>query len=301
MTNEELFNYCFNGHKSPVSIRMRWHNIKCHSDIYNYMINYFEDADDTNSSAPEILYRIIHNILVRPKCLVCGKPAKFTRFDRGYGEFCSEECRRSKEGERIVREKTTKTFLKNYGCINASQNKEVKEKMKNTCKERYGGNSPMSSKDVVEKQLKNKREKYGEHFEKIIEKTKKTLKERYGVEAVMQNPESLQKMISKQIQLHGGLFNPEKSKQTCLERYGTKIYASSEDIKIKRYKTLMKHYGVDIPLKNKNILNEQKKTMLEKYGYDHNFKRPEIIEKLKSKEIREQQWETKKKIFIFQF
>ena len=73
---------------------MRWHNIKCHKEIYDYLINYFDDADDTNSSASEILYRIIHNILVKPKCLVCGKPAKFTRFDRGYGQFCSEQCRR---------------------------------------------------------------------------------------------------------------------------------------------------------------------------------------------------------------
>ena len=109
---------------------MRWHNIKCHKEIYEYLINYFDDADDTNSSSTEILYRIMNNISVKPVCPVCGKPSEFKRFDRGYSLFCSKNCRRSKEGEQIVREKTTNTFIEKYGCINASQNNLVKEKMK---------------------------------------------------------------------------------------------------------------------------------------------------------------------------
>lgn len=295
MTNKELFQYCLDENGSPISIRMRWHNIKCHKEIYDYLINYFVDADDINSSSTEILYRIMNNISVKPVCPVCGKPIKFKRFNRGYGLFCNNKCRRSKIGEQLVREKTTNTFIEKYGCECASQHNEVKEKMKATCRERYGGNSPSCSKEIMEKQLETKRAIYGEHMEKIVEKTKATNLERYGVEYTSQNREIMQKIINTSQERHGALFNPEKTKETCLEKYGVEKYSLSEDIKIKRKNTLIARYNVDVPLKNKNILEKQKKTMVEKYGYDHNFKDPKLIEKLKSPEIREQQWETKKK------
>ena len=128
MSNKELFQYCLDRNGSPISVRMRWHNIKCHKEIYEYLINYFDDADDTNSSTTEILYRIMNNISVKPVCPVCGKPAEFKRFDKGYGLFCSNKCRRSKEGEQIVREKTNNTFIEKYGYKCASQNGEIKEK-----------------------------------------------------------------------------------------------------------------------------------------------------------------------------
>lgn len=294
MTNKELFQYCLDENGSPISIRMRWHNIKCHKEIYDYLINYFDDADDTNSSSTEILYRIMHNISVKPICPVCGKPNKFKRFDKGYGLFCSNKCRRSKEGEQIVREKTNNTFIEKYGYKCASQNNEVKEKMKATWQEKYGDHSTLAYKNMIEKCLKTKREKYGEHMEKVMEKTKATNLERYGVEYTAQNPECLQKMINTCQERYGALFNPEKTKETCLEKYGVEKYSLSEDIKIKRKNTLIEHYNVDVPLKNKDILEKQKETMVKKYGYDHNFKDPKLIEKLKSPEIRERQWETKK-------
>lgn len=295
MTNRELFQYCLDENGSPISVRMRWHNIKCHKEIYDYLINYFDDADDTNSSSTEILYRIMNNISVKPVCPVCGMPAKFKRFDKGYGLFCSNKCRRSKEGEQIVREKTNNTFIEKYGYKCASQNDEIKEKMKATCQERYGGNSPSSSKEIMEKQLETKRLIYGEHMEKITEKTRATNLERYGVEYTSQNPEIMQKMIVTCQERYGALFNPEKTKETCLEKYGSSIYTASNDFKEKRNKTFLEKYNATSPFGSNEIKEKQKKTMIEKYGYDHNFKDPKLRERLKSPEIRERQWETKKK------
>ena len=295
MTNKELFQYCLDENGSPISVRMRWHNIKCHKEIYEYLINYFDDADDTNSSSTEILYRIMNNISVKPICPVCGKPTEFKRFDRGYSLFCSKNCRRTKIGEQIVREKINNIFIEKYGYKCASQNDEIKEKMKATRKEHYGDHSSEKFIQLNQKILKTKKERYGEHLEKVMEKTRVTNLERYGVEYIAQNPESLQKMIDTCQERYGGLFNPEKTKETCLEKYGVEKYSLSEDIKIKRKNALIEHYNVDVPLKNKDILEKQKKSMIEKYGYDHNFKDPKLIEKIKSPEIREQQWETKKK------
>lgn len=220
MTNTELFQYCFNGHKSPISIRMRWHNIKCHPDIYEYMINYFNDADDTNSSSTEILYRIMNNILVRPKCLVCGKPAKFKRFDRGYGLFCSNKCRRSKNGEQIVQEIVKATNLERYGVEYPAQNPESlqktintqykkygcvfnPQKVKETCLKKYGVEYYIVSEDAkikrkntlikhynVDVPLKNK---------DILEKQKKTMLEKYGYDNNFKDPKLIEKLKSKEI------------------------------------------------------------------------------------------------------
>ena len=167
--------------------------------------------------------------------------------------------------------------------------------MKATCQERYGGNSPSSSKEIMEKQLKTKRLIYGEHMEKITEKTRSTNLERYGVEYTSQNPEIMQKMINTYKKRYGALFNPEKTKETRLEKYGSSIYTASNDFKEKRNKTFLEKYNATFPFGSNEIKEKQKKTMIEKYGYDHNFKDPKLIEKLKSPEIRERQWETKKK------
>lgn len=80
------------------------------------------------------------------------------------------------------------------------------------------------------------------------------------------------KQIDINIKLHGvpHVFQSEnfqnKSKKTCLDKYGTEIYYASEDFKGKRKMKLVEKYGVDSPLKNEDIKKEQQNSMLEKYG-----------------------------------
>ena len=95
--------------------------------MINYCPNLTEDI-----SPLEILYRSINNIDEVPKCPICGNIVDFDRFDRGYKEFCSISCRRSKQGENIVRMKTEDTFIAKYGCRCATQNEEVKQKIIDT-------------------------------------------------------------------------------------------------------------------------------------------------------------------------
>ena len=58
----------------------------------------------------------------------------------------------------------------------------------------------------------------------------------------------------------------EKSKQTCLERYGVEHSAQSKQIREKSKQTCLERYGVENPMKNQNIKNKSKNTNINRYG-----------------------------------
>lgn len=72
----------------------------------------------------------------------------------------------------------------------------------------------------------------------------------------------------------------EKSKQTCLEKYGDENYNNSEQLK----QTCLERYGVDNPMKSKEIQEKSKKTCLERYGSNYVFTSKSFIEKKKEYE-----------------
>lgn len=220
MSNKELFQYCLDENGSPISIRMRWHNIKCHKEIYEYLINYFDDADDTNSSSTEILYRIMNNISVKPVCPVCGKPAKFKRFDKGYGVFCSNKCRRSKEGEQWVQKMVKETNLERYGVEYPAQTPESlqktistqykkygcvfnPQKVKETCLAKYGVEYYVLSEDAKIKRTNTLIKHYNVDVplknKDILEKQKKTMIEKYGYDHNFKDPKLIKRLKSPEI------------------------------------------------------------------------------------------------------
>ena len=77
--------------------RLEWKNIYRYRDLFEYMVNYFEDepVDPETEPAREVLYRIVNNIRRRdiPMCKECGEhPVVFRKFKIGYGEFCCLDC-----------------------------------------------------------------------------------------------------------------------------------------------------------------------------------------------------------------
>jgi hypothetical protein len=98
-----------------------------------------------------------------------------------------------------------------------------------------------------------------------FEKTKKTCLEKYGVENSSQ---------SKEVQ--------NKYKQTCLEKYGVEHAFQSEIIKTKIKKTFIERYGVENAINNKEIREKSKNTCLEKYGVDNSLKNKIVREKCKN-------------------
>ena len=63
--------------------------------------------------------------------------------------------------------------------------------------------------------------------------------------------------------------NRDKSKETCLEKYGVENVQQDNDIKEKTNNTNIEKYGNSTLMKNDIIKNKQQKTMLEKYGNVH--------------------------------
>jgi hypothetical protein len=80
-------------------------------------------------------------------------------------------------------------------------------------------------------------------------KSRQSCLERYGVE----NPMQLDSI-------------KEKSKQTCLVKYGVKHPTQSQEIQNKVKQTCLERYGVENPMQFKEIQNKIKQTCLDKYG-----------------------------------
>jgi hypothetical protein len=131
-------------------------------------------------------------------------------------------------------EKSKKTILEKYGVDNVFKSKEIKDKIKKTNIKKYGVKSPIQNKDIREK----------------IEKT--NIK-RFGCKNVFSNREIMGNALNKRD--YKSSF--EKSKKTCLKKYGVDNYFKS-DLSKNKLKTYKKEQIVNgifdgIRLKNKVI------------------------------------------------
>ena len=97
-----------------------------------------------------------------------------------------------------------------------------------------------------------------------LEKTKSTCLEKYGVENSAQN---------KEIQ--------DKNKKTCLEKYGVEHPFQCELVKNKIKNVCLEKYGVENAMKNKEIKQKAKKTCMEKYGFEYSSQIKENRKKYK--------------------
>jgi flagellar hook protein FlgE len=71
----------------------------------------------------------------------------------------------------------------------------------------------------------------------------------------------------------------EKIKKTCLEKYGTEHYFSSENIKNKKKKTYLDRYGVENPSQLYWVKDKKKKTCLKNHGVENPSQSCEIQSK----------------------
>ena len=159
-------------------------------NIPNNILLYLNNRYSDSLSVKETLYRIKHNIEIRPVCPICGNNVLFNK--KGYfSTTCSKECtnklRKQHIDETLIKlygtttynnvEKTKKTCLEKYGVENVAQDNNVKNKTKKTCLEKYGVESPLLSVDIQEK-------------------IKQTNIRRYGVEVACNNSEIRKKIIN---------------------------------------------------------------------------------------------------------
>lgn len=73
----------------------------------------------------------------------------------------------------------------------------------------------------------------------------------------------------------------EKSKRTCLEKYGVENGAQAKEVQERIKKTNLEKYGVENPFQSKEIQEKIKKINLERYGTENAMQNQEIQEKTK--------------------
>ena len=179
-------------------------------------INYLKQRYNNYSSLSEVIYRLKNNIEEIPKCIICGKPAKFSIGKHKYINTCgNKECYR-----KYNRIKVKETLLDKYGVENLLQVPEFKEKFINTWHEHTQ-----------------------EETNKIVNKRRKYCLEHYGIDNKAKLPETINKMFNTNLEKYGHiccLRNEEiikKCKETSLKIYGYEFPSQCPDIIDKQYKS----------------------------------------------------------------
>ena len=125
MTDKEVIDYIWSKNNN---FNVLYSKGKISQEMLDYLSNRYNDS----TSLRESLYRIKHNLEIRPVCHICGAPVKFD------GNVFKKACCPS---HRIDQSKIKKAVKEKYGVDNISQLKETKEKVKNTIINRYNYDS----------------------------------------------------------------------------------------------------------------------------------------------------------------
>lgn len=208
---------------------------------------------------------------------ICGRPTGFINISNGYHQYCSKECMRNDQAS--IRKKILQTKEDRYGDANYNN----PEKSKQTCMGRYGMEHAQSSSIVREKikqtwrnKTQDEKEQYSkskinmwaqkssDDKQRMVQRVKETKKSRYG---------------------NANYNNPEKIRQTCIERYGVDNIFKSKEIQRRIMERVSELYGVEHPAQSPDILNRMKITTLTRYGVDWFSKTDEFKKKMSTNRI----------------
>lgn len=204
MMDDEITNY-INNFKEMTGKRYMWKLLPV--KYQKYILAKYNDS----LSKEESVYRLIHNIDIRPTCLNCGRQINFDIKKRRFSKFCCHRCLglyQSPFKQKDIQNKIKKNLIKKYGVDNVLRLKEFHDKAKQTKLSRYGD------------------ENYCNH-----EKFKETCLKKYGCEYPSQNKAIRKKQIATSIKKYGGVFNKEKVSETIKRKYGVDWFVYSDKLK----------------------------------------------------------------------
>jgi hypothetical protein len=223
-------------------------------------------------------------------CLICGQDTRFLGYKKGFKKFCSNKCanrgvsrrkpNRSRPHLPFI-EELEKLFIRRVDPRGLNQKVGRRDRWKKIVRtaERLG----VRPKQVIYHMYVDRRvgrcekcedvtnfgtlERGYRRFccatcanESIAEKTKKTCLERYGFKSVMCVPKVKQRY-----------------RDTCVARLGVDHPRKSEIVQRKAKATLKKNYGVDYPHQSKTIRSRYVKTLRKNYGVDTPMHSVEIL------------------------
>ena len=157
---------------------LRKHN----PELLEWFLSIYEEIE----SISEKICLLEHQLESAPVCPICRKKLKFRSIEKGFGKFCSRQCRFSEEGIRIATEIQKETNLRKYGVEHSFQSENNKRKTKETNLRKYGVENPNQRPEVREKIKKTVKERYGTDVywqsDNFHEKSKRTRDEKKEAE-----------------------------------------------------------------------------------------------------------------------
>lgn len=207
MTDKDVIDYIWDKKNNFNSLYSKG---KISQEMLDYLSNRYNDS----TSLRESLYRIKHNLEIRPVCHICGAPVKFD------GSVFKKACCPS---HRIDQSKIKKAVKEKYGVDNISQLKEVKEKVKNTIINRYG--VPNAFNIGKEKSITYRKE----HKEEVRNKRINTCLERYGIEHVIHTESAKRNAHTEEAN--------NKRRETCIRVYGVPNPVQNPKVLAKQWET----------------------------------------------------------------
>lgn len=211
-----------------------------HKETYEVINKFYEEGRFS-----EKVYRWLHSHEIVGRCKECELPTKFIDIENGYRPYCSKKCSnkatasdRAKSLIETNKEKHYDYYEKINCAVCGKEFEALKYREQKCCSGKCSG--------IYVAQSPNR-----------IEKIKATKLEKYGDETYV---------------------NPEKAKETCIEKYGVTNASKSPNVIAKIRESTFNHYGVEHSWQSPIIKDKIKDTIIDKYGVDSISKSPEIKE-----------------------
>lgn len=177
-------------------------------------------------------------------CICCKKPTSFSTLKEGYKKFCSVQCAKKFQSNNITNvnqmmERKRKTCIEKYNTEFPMKTEITKNNHSNTIIKKYGVSHYSKTDQFKEKIKHTSLEKYGaEHFNKTStgkQKIKITILEKYGVDNISKLPSTKRKIRKTKLKKYGdgNYNNREKSKLTCIKKYGKSSAVKNKEIQKK--------------------------------------------------------------------
>lgn len=230
-----------------VAPRLKWDYI-AHTcpKLFHIMKSYFDDIEPVHSPA-EVLYRIIHNIVRRPVCPVCGTPVGFRRLtgkDAGY-DTCCPDCKESGKFRKVATEHAIETNLRRYGYRTPAERPDVKQRIEDTVTKKYGG---FAERNVISD-----------------DRRRMTCIERYGTDNPIQSESIKAKVRDTLVRKYGSMENyryqsGKAFRRTCIMKYGVEYPSENPVIRKKMNNTCIERYGGASPMSSKDVVSKAMET-----------------------------------------
>jgi hypothetical protein len=243
----------------------------------DYSSEYLKVQKELNiNSARAILWHVINNCYIIPKCVVCSRNSKYASYLDGYAIHCSKKCRDTDpnidEYKKSIVEKREKTMIEKYGVAKISHLPEIRKKACDTMETRYGYRNSLQSPELKAKAQATNLERYG--HTNVGPSTRKkaahTMTEKYGVQHTLQSSELKAKAQATNLERYGhtnvGPSTRKKAVQTMVDRYGVEHALQNPEIKNKVRQTNLDRYGHPYPAMNEDVKLKTRQTNLKKYN-----------------------------------